>query len=57
MVSMKLFVCALLCALASAADNKPVISLDLSTINSSPVQLNSVNNEQVGRKKSLSYNN
>ena len=49
MVSMKLFVCALLCALASAADNKPVISLDLSTINSSPVQLNSVN-DQVGRK-------
>jgi hypothetical protein len=38
MASMKLFVCLLLCALAAAADNKPVISLDLSDVNGSPVQ-------------------
>jgi hypothetical protein len=44
MASMKLFVCVLLCALAAAADNKPVISLDLSAINGSPVQLNSETN-------------
>jgi hypothetical protein len=44
MASMKIFVCVLLCALAAAAD-KPVISLDLSAINGSPVQLNSANNQ------------
>ena len=47
MASMKLYGCMLLCALAAAADNKPVISLDLSAINGSPVQLNSAN-DQVG---------
>jgi hypothetical protein len=54
MTSMTLFGCMLLCALAAAADNKPVISLDLSAA----LQLNSITNAQVGSSlMSLSYNN